>query len=169
MQYTSLPPYIYLSPRRETWAEWCYCINIGKVKTWWCDAPRVTGSSGAGNAGTRAECKACFVVRDPTSLRNKQHWGWMRNKADLSGSNAQGEYIFSEKTERERKGERVQERSVLKCILRQNGRKSTELWGDYLTIWQNYLKKCLAVVNDDLQTQKQIRSNRILHIIVLPQ
>lgn len=33
MQYTSLLSYIYLSPRRETWAEWCYCINIGKVKT----------------------------------------------------------------------------------------------------------------------------------------
>ncbi len=28
-----------------------------------------------------------------------------RNKADLSGSNAQGEYIFSEKTEREQEKE----------------------------------------------------------------
>ncbi len=107
---TALQNAIHLSPRCETRAEGCYCINIGKEKTpvmWRTMRDRLER---AGNAGTRAECKACFAVRDPTSLCNKQHWGWMRNKADLSGSNAQGEYIFSEKTERERERERAGEK-----------------------------------------------------------
>lgn len=140
----SLPPYIQRSPRCETRAEWCYCINIGKVKTWvkWrstCD---------------RLERSGERMVRalNATSLRNKQHWGWMKNKDDLSRSNAQGEYnIFSEKTERQK------ERSALKCILRQKWKKkhwSVRWLSDNLT--QVYragsYRELLAIAGNDLQT-----------------
>lgn len=94
MQCTYFPT----TPRCGTRAEWCYCINTSKVQTqvMLCGTREKHELSGK---------HTCWMQNlSPVGSRTtKQHLSWMRNKGDLSGSNTQGEYIFSERDERKKK------------------------------------------------------------------
>jgi len=126
---TALQNAIHFSPRRKTWAEWCYCINIGKVKTrvmWRTTQDRLERAAHVLNA----KLVLWYAIQRVCATNNTgAEW---ETRLTCQGLMRKGN-IFSVKRQR------VKERSVLKCILRQNGRKSTELWGDYLTVWQNYM------------------------------
>lgn len=88
MQCTHFPT----TPRCGTRAEWCYCINTSKVKT-------QVMRCGTRDKHERSGKHTCWMQNlFPVGSRTtKQHLSWMRNNSDLSGSNAQGEYIFSER------------------------------------------------------------------------
>ncbi len=127
MQYTSLPSYIYRSPMRETRAEGCYCINIGKVKT------RVMWRTRSSERGMQ-ECTlnaklVWWYAIQPVCATNNTGAEW-ETMMTCQGLMRRGN-IYLVKRQRKSKRERAGE--MWFEMYAQTKWKKKKHWGDYLT------------------------------------
>ncbi len=142
MQYTSLPSYIYCSPMRETRAEGCYCINIGKVKT------RVmwrTRSSERGMQERRLNAKlVLWYAIQPVCATNNTGAEW-ETMMTCQGLMRRGNiYLVKRQKEQERESRRD---VVWNACSDKMEEKKTLRWLSDRSI-DLYLKKFLAITSE---------------------
>lgn len=127
MQYTSLPSYIYLSPRRETRAKGCYCINIGKVKT------RVMWRTRSSKRGTQERTLNAKLVLwyaiQPVCATNNTGAEW-ETMMTCQGLMRRGNISL---VKRQRKSKRERAVEMWFEMYAQTKWKKKKHWGDYLT------------------------------------
>lgn len=148
MQYTSLPSYIYLSPRRETRAEGCYCINIGKVKT------RVMWRTRSSERGTQertlnAKLVLWYAIQPVCANNTGAEWETMMT---CQGLMRRGNISLVKRQRKSKRERAVEMWFEMYAQTKWKKKKNTEV-----IIWQKYRLVSLEISGNDLQIQ--LRSN----------